>query len=69
MADRVKLYVVCGSTDEQANEWRVFAFAEGGLKARLFGKDRRAELLAPLFAAVKKALEAEPGVRNLVQDD
>src|SRR5258705_54674 len=34
------LYVVCeGHGDAQ---WRVFAFAEGGLIARLFGKDRRA---------------------------
>lgn len=40
------LYVVCASTGENPNHWRVFAFAEGGLVARLLAKDRSAESLA-----------------------
>lgn len=37
------LYVVCASTGDAPDRWYVFAFAEGGLMARLLGKDRRAE--------------------------
>src|SRR5262245_57868498 len=33
------LYVACASTGEKPGEWRVFVFAEGGLLARLLGKD------------------------------
>jgi hypothetical protein len=60
------LYVVCeGNGDAQ---WRVFAFAEGGLLARLLGKDRRAESLDEVFAAVRRCLESAPSVRGLREE-
>lgn len=31
----------------RAKQWRVFAFAEGGVMAWLLGKDKRAESVAP----------------------
>jgi hypothetical protein len=60
-----QLYVVCASTEEALNEWRVFAFAEGGLAARLLGKDKSAVSLASLFTAVRSCLESNPNVRGL----
>src|SRR6266849_1022453 len=33
------LYVACASAEGTPNHWRVFVFAEGGVVARLFGKD------------------------------
>ena len=62
------LYVACASADEKSNYWRVFAFAEGGAVARLFGKDKSAEALSSLFAAVKQSLEAAPAVRGLREE-
>jgi hypothetical protein len=59
------LYVVCASTDETADEWRVFVFAEGGLLARLLGMDKSAEAVSSLFAAVRRCLETAPAVRGL----
>src|SRR5262249_48237734 len=35
-----KLYVACSSAEDAVNLWQVFVFAEGGLLARLFGKDQ-----------------------------
>ena len=63
-----KLYVACASTEEAPNEWRVFAFAEGGLAARLLGKDNRAASLASLFTAVRTCLESHPNVRGLREE-
>jgi hypothetical protein len=62
------LYVVCASEDGETEKWRAFAFAEGGLLARLMGKDRRSESVAALFAALKELIAAGPDVRNLRQD-
>ena len=62
------LYVACASTGEKADQWRVFAFAEGGAMARLLGKDRSAESLASLFAAVRRCLESAPTVRGLREE-
>lgn len=62
------LYVACASTGEQPNQWRVFAFAEGGVMARLLGKDKSAESLASLFAAVRRCLESAPTVRELREE-
>src|SRR5262249_10069206 len=53
------LYVACASA-EQSDQCRVFAFAEGGVVTRLLGKDKSAESLAGLFAAVRRCLESEP---------
>jgi hypothetical protein len=62
------LYVVCSCTGEKPNHWRVFAFAERGVVARLLGKDRSDESLASLFAAVRRCLESAPVVRELREE-
>jgi hypothetical protein len=59
------LYVACANTGKQPDQWRVFAFAEGGVMARLLGKDKSTESLASLFAAVRRFLESAPSVRGL----
>ena len=61
------LYVVCAS-GEGPDHWQLFVFAEGGLLARLFGKDRRAELVSSLFSAVRRCLESSPAVRDLREE-
>jgi hypothetical protein len=62
------LYVACASTGEKPNHWRVFAFAEGGVIARLLGKDRSAQSLDFLFAALRRCLESAPIVRGLREE-
>jgi hypothetical protein len=62
------LYVACASTGEQPDQWRVFAFAEGGVMTRLLGKDKSAESLASLFTAVRRCLESAPTVRGLREE-
>jgi hypothetical protein len=62
------LYVACASTEERPNHWRVFAFTEGGMMARLLGKDRSAETLSTLFAALRRCLESAPIVRGLREE-
>jgi hypothetical protein len=62
------LYVACASTEEEQNHWRVFAFAEGGALARLFGKDKSAESLLSLFASVRAVLEAAPAIQGLREE-
>jgi hypothetical protein len=62
------LYLACAGTGEGPDEWRVFAFAEGGLLARLRGKDRSTESVATLFAAVRRVLESAPDIRGLREE-
>jgi hypothetical protein len=62
------LYVACATVEEKPDHWRVFAFAEGGVVARLLGKDRRAESLASLFAAVRHCLETASTVHGLREE-
>jgi len=62
------LYVACANAGEKPGEWRVFAFAEGGVLARLLGKDKRAEALASLFAAIRRCLQSAPGVGALREE-
>lgn len=61
------LYVACAS-GEVSDQWRVFVFAEGGVVARLLGKDKSAESVASLFAAVRRCLESEPRVHGLREE-
>ena len=61
------LYVVCASGDV-SDQWRVFVFAEGGVVARLLGKDRSAESVASLFDAVVRCLKSEPRVHGLREE-
>ncbi len=63
------LYVACASAGDEPGQWRVFAFAEGGVVARILGKDKSAESVASLFAAVRLCLESEPTVRGLHEED
>lgn len=62
------LYVACASSGEDRDHWRVFAFAEGGVMARLLGRDKRAESVVSLFAAVRHCLETAPSVRGLREE-
>jgi hypothetical protein len=63
-----RLFVGCASVDDTPDTWRVFVSAEGGILARIFGKDKSAESVAAAFAAVKEILQQDPGVRNLKED-
>ena len=62
------LFVACASTGESSDQWCVFAFAEGGILARLRGKDRSAESVALLFAALRRCIESAPDVRGLMEE-
>ena len=62
------LYVACASTREKPDQWRVFAFAERGIMARILGKDKSGESLASLFAAVRQCLESAATVRGLREE-
>jgi hypothetical protein len=61
------LYVACANA-EQSDRWRVFAFAEGGVTARILGRDKSAESLATLFAAVRRCLESVPTIRGIREE-
>ena len=61
------LYVACASADDR-DQWRVFVFAEGGVMARLLGRDKSAESVASLFAAVRHCLETAATVRGLREE-
>src|SRR4051794_18516468 len=54
------LYIACAGTEEEPDQWRVFAFAESRVIDRLRGKDPGGESLATLFAAVRRCIEAAP---------
>jgi hypothetical protein len=62
------LYVAWASTGEQSGQWRVFAFAEGGLMARLLGKDKSAESLTALFTALRQCLQSAPIIHRLREE-
>jgi hypothetical protein len=62
-----KLAVVCAG--EEPNEWGVFAAVEGGSAiGRMFGKDQRDEIAAPLHRALRTILESEPTITNLREE-
>jgi len=60
-----RLYVACTNGEDGAAHWRVFAFAEGGLLRRIVGNDKSAEVLAALYAALKRILEGSPEIQEL----
>jgi hypothetical protein len=62
------LYVACASAGGQPDQWQVFAFTEGGVMARLLGRDKSAESLAKLYAAVRHCIESAPGVRSVREE-
>lgn len=63
-----RLYVACASVTDEPNRWRVFAFAERGLMAWLFGKDKSADSIASLFHQIKQILQAAPEIQNLREE-
>jgi hypothetical protein len=63
-----RLYVACANIADEPNRWRVFAFAEGGLMARLIGKDKSAESVASLFFEIKQILQASSEIQNLREE-
>ena len=46
----------------------MFAFVEGGIMARMLGKDTSAESLASVFAALKHCLESAPIIHGLREE-
>ena len=62
-----RLYVACASEDHRKDRWCVFVFAEGGLLARLFGQDRRAQEVKSVFQRIRELLAAQPEVHALVE--
>jgi hypothetical protein len=61
------LYVACAN-DEAADHWQIFTFVEGGLMDRILRKDKSAELLAFLYATVRRCLESSSAVHGLRED-
>jgi len=61
------LHVACSSA-ETPNGWMVFAFAEGGLMPRLFGKDKSGAVVESLYVSVRRCLEAESSVTGLREE-
>ena len=59
------LFVVCASSSDEADEWRVFAFAEGGVVARLLGRDKSPGAARDLYRVVKLSVERAPGTRHV----
>jgi hypothetical protein len=61
------LYRACAN-GEKPGQGQLFLVAEGGLWARMLGKDRSAESVASLFAAVRRCVESAPGVQGLREE-
>lgn len=58
------LYVICANDADRSGGWRVVAFAGGGLLARLLGRDKRADALSSVMAAIRGALESTGVAEN-----
>lgn len=63
-----KLYVAASSTDETATQWRVYAFAEVGLLAKLRGSPSGGEAVLKLMADLKRILSANSQMRALREE-
>jgi hypothetical protein len=60
-----RLYVACASTEDEQDRWGVFAFVEGGLRARAFGRDLSDQAVETLFATLKRILQGAPEIQRL----
>lgn len=69
VGDASTVYVACAGSGEPDDEWRVFAFVEQKLLARLMGRDASAEPLNEVFAALKDTLSAAAEIRELTEED
>ena len=67
--DPYTVYVACAGSGEPDDEWRVFAFVEPKLLTRLLGRDRSAEPLAEVFAALEDSLSMADEIRELAQEE
>lgn len=67
--DSHQLFIACADIYDEPGHWGVFAFAEGGFWARLFGKDKRSPSLAALIALVKHILESTAHIKHLSAQD
>jgi hypothetical protein len=63
------MIVACASDLDQPNLWRVYVGGEGGLIARLLGRDRRPAEVAALYAEVKGLLERSGRAASMREDD
>jgi hypothetical protein len=62
------VFVACASDAEVADRWKVFCFVEGGMIARLLGKDAGEDALASVFAALARFLESSSDIRELEEE-
>jgi hypothetical protein len=51
-----RLYAACSNASGSKTQWQVYVFAEGGLMARLLGRDKSAESVDEAFSVVRQAL-------------
>ena len=61
------LYVACAN-GESAGRWQVFVFVEGGLTYRILRKDESAELVAGLYATLRRCLESSRVVHGVSEE-
>jgi len=66
-SESYSLRIAC-SSGETPNSWMVFAFAEGGLLSRIFGRDKSGEALNSVYASVRRCLEAESSVTGIREE-
>jgi hypothetical protein len=62
------VYVACAGSGEPDDEWRVFAFVEQKLLARLMGRAAGAAPLDRVYAALKDALSTAAEIRELTEE-
>ena len=71
-ASSERTYVACASDgepdDQSPGSWRVFAFRDGKLLAKLFGRSKDADSLEAIYTAVKDVLQAAPEVQDLQEE-
>ena len=61
-------FVACSNTPDHNTQWGVFVVSEGGLLSRLFGKDKRQEVVASLYSEIKEILSASPSINALAEE-
>jgi hypothetical protein len=63
-----RTYVACVSDGETEDGWKVFAFQDGKLLGKLFGRSKSSDSLASIHDAVKDVLQAAPEVEDLQEE-
>ena len=62
-------FVVCANDEESTGVWRLFVFAEGGMLARLLGKDERKRSVSELHQNILDILNGEGGISDIEELD